>query len=527
MGKRPDELTVDDRSELQAFVAVGASRFECLVEELFGAHKVAGTHECGRQDRKDFPALAVRVGQERCRPRQERRGRGQIAASHRTTARSCESRPGVGGERVVRSSELLAVTKSLLEVVADDLVQGRRGALQPDRVALVKLRPDHLGDAEVRRVANQDVPEAEAVVAGNQRPVRLDQVAADQREQGGGDRLVFRQRPDRAGRELPPDHGRSLEHRALIVGQPVEAGGEKCMDRGRDRRRRRTLDCEGQHLLDEQRISLGAGQDPAAVLLVDVAAQCVDQALGVGVGKRFQREHQRASRVPGRPVLEQLGSCEAEDENRRVGRPADEVLQEVEERRLGPLELVDPEDDRLLSRHVFEEPAYGPEGLLAAGRRLLGADGAGQPVGDPVGVLGAAQELGDPLMGQAPRCRQDDAAQRPVGDPLAVCETAPDECRRTAAGGGEQLVAEAGFPDARRPDDRRQAAASLAVGCVQLGLERLELPSRPTIGVSSLRGKGGAPSTTPSNRHARTGSALPLSSSGSIGSTSTAFETSR
>ena len=70
-------------------------------------------------------------------------------------------------------------------------------------------------------------------------------------------------------------------------------------------------------------------------------------------------------------MLQQLGPREAEDENRCVGRPTDEVFEEVEERRLGPLELVDPEDDRALSRQVLEKPADGPERLLAAGRRLL------------------------------------------------------------------------------------------------------------------------------------------------------------
>ena len=63
--------------------------------------------------------------------------------------------------------------------------------------------------------------------------------------------------------------------------------------------------------------------------------------------------------APGRPQLQQLGPGDAEQEDRRVAREVGDVLDEVEERRLGPLEVVDDDDLRPLGGARLEEPAEG------------------------------------------------------------------------------------------------------------------------------------------------------------------------
>ena len=52
----------------------------------------------------------------------------------------------------------------------------------------------------------------------------------------------------------------------------------------------------------------------------------------------------------------------------RIGKSREnfgDVLDQVEERRLGPVEVVHHDDERPRSRERLEQPADGPEGLLA------------------------------------------------------------------------------------------------------------------------------------------------------------------
>ena len=119
---------------------------------------------------------------------------------------------------------------------------------------------------------------------------------------------------DRAGGELPPDHGRPFEHGALLAGKPVEAGSEQRVDRGRDRLCRRPSTASAS-ICSTKRITLGAGEDPLSLALIDLCPECFDEALGIVPGERLERNDERAGRVPGRPVLQQLGAREAENKN--------------------------------------------------------------------------------------------------------------------------------------------------------------------------------------------------------------------
>ncbi len=65
-----------------------------------------------------------------------------------------------------------------------------------------------------------------------------------------------------------------------------------------------------------------------------------------------------------RPLVEELGPSEAEHQNRRVACPVPEMLDEIEERRLGPVDVLDHERKRPFARTLFERLPYRPEDLL-------------------------------------------------------------------------------------------------------------------------------------------------------------------
>ena len=71
--------------------------------------------------------------------------------------------------------------------------------------------------------------------------------------------------------------------------------------------------------------------------------------------------------APRRPKLEQVRPRDAEDEQRRIARPVGDVLDQVEERRLGPLEVVEVDDERTLAGGRLEEPPHRERDVLGGG----------------------------------------------------------------------------------------------------------------------------------------------------------------
>src|SRR5207247_10349590 len=74
--------------------------------------------------------------------------------------------------------------------------------------------------------------------------------------------------------------------------------------------------------------------------------------------------------APDRPLLEQLGPRQAQDENGRVPTELGDVLDEVEQRRRGPMQVVEHADDRTILRLLFDQLAKAPGDLLCGGRQL-------------------------------------------------------------------------------------------------------------------------------------------------------------
>ena len=197
--------------------------------------------------------------------------------------------------------------------------------------------------------------------------------------------LGRRQVGDGAPPEHLADHGRTLEDRALERLEPVEPRGEHGLDglghtdRLDVRQRLQAslalhehafLDEHAQHLLEEERVAAGCAPDGVGGILVERAGEILEQLPRVVALQRRQLDRRRSG--PRRPQLREVAAGEAADEDRRVASPAREVLDQVEERRLRPLDVVENEQHRPLARKRLEQPAERPVELVAA-RVWLGA----------------------------------------------------------------------------------------------------------------------------------------------------------
>ena len=207
-----------------------------------------------------------------------------------------------------------------------------------------------------------------------------------------------------------------------------------------------TLVHHRQHLLDEERIALGRRADSPAEADVEgkTVEQSVDQLVRL-LGRERLEQHARGVELAAAPAghpVEQLGSGEAEEQDRRVPAQVGDLLDEVEERGLAPMEIVQEDDQRSFDRPRLEQLAHAEGDLV--GRRLPVAE---QGVdGGIVRRLGAEELL-------------DDLDRGPVGNPLAVGQaaSADDRCVDRC----EELLRQARLADARRPEDREQGASPL------------------------------------------------------------------
>jgi hypothetical protein len=100
-------------------------------------------------------------------------------------------------------------------------------------------------------------------------------------------------------------------------------------------------------LLDEQRVAIGGVHDSRTHVVRHVT-QLTDKKIGMGQLERLQPDnpHIRPRRSPLRSYVEQVRSCRAQQHQRRVLRERRDILDKVEQRRLGPMDVVEHEDER-------------------------------------------------------------------------------------------------------------------------------------------------------------------------------------
>ncbi len=321
----------------------------------------------------------------------------------------------------------------LFEVVAPDLFvlldSVGRDLLEPVDEPFVKLGPRPLQQAEVRGIPDQDVREPVGLLTGEHRFVGVDQFLSLQTAEAGLDERPGRLADevlDAAPEEHLSDHGAATDHRALRGGQPVEARGEERQDGGRDRDRALVadghpgagfvtakdalVDQHRDHVLHEQRVALGRFDDPGTQPLVERRPEDVlDDARAFLLGQRRQRDPCCVLLVvdPLDLVVEEIRSRRADDQHGGFDR-VQQVREELEEGRLGPVDVVDQHHGWTLARDDLEETARAPERLSHGERRVREADRRRDPLGGVAALLaGQRQELCPRRLewDRRPRCR--------------------------------------------------------------------------------------------------------------------------
>ena len=211
-----------------------------------------------------------------------------------------------------------------------------------------------------------------------------------------------------------------------------------------------------EHLLDVERIPGRRRGDAPTQLSVErrVRDEPVDERLTLLRAKWLEEKRRRVelASAPTRPRVEQLRPRDAEQEDACVPREIRDVLHEVDEDRLGPLEIVDHDDLGAFSRACLEEP---PERELRL-RRRRADDRVGRDAD-----------------------RDQDLDERPVRDALPVRKAPPTKDVGCVAHALEEVSDEARLPDAGRPEQREESTGGVRNRILVVAPETLALPVSP------------------------------------------------
>ena len=237
---------------------------------------------------------------------------------------------------------------------------------------------------------------------------------------------------------------------------------------------------------------LCALDDPRPQLFREAGREAVEELLDLVRRERVEEERGEVatSRAPGRAPLGQLRARERQDEDRVGARPVEQILDEVEQPVVGPLQVLEQEDDRLARRHPLEEDPPGGEEILFVRCAPLGdaeeMREAGLEEAPLLGVLNDADEglaqprarrLGVVLLGD-PRAHPHHLRERPVRDSVAVGEAAPAVPAHVVCEPVDvllELPGETRLAGARGADDRDEPRATLLRGRVEEILDQPEL----------------------------------------------------
>ncbi len=259
--------------------------------------------------------------------------------------------------------------------------------------------------------------EPEAVL---DRLVRPDQLPAHERGQprSGGPALVGSKLAERLPLELETDDGGALEQSPLLFRQRVQARREQGPDgRAAGPPYSPPSFVHRQHLLDEERVALGrvAYARPRGSLEPGAVEQALDQLVGLALTQRLERQHlcRLPASSPCGAGIKEVEAGEADEQDRRLPRPVEKVLDQVEEGRLGPVDVLDDQDERSLAARCSRNLRTPQKVLFGRASRLT--------------IAAASSLLG---VGGAK-----DLDERPVRDPFAVGQAPPGEYERFGRAG--------------------------------------------------------------------------------------------
>ena len=277
-----------------------------------GLRAVPTEERCGEVE-LEHDVEARRPGQLE-RPLEQPGGGPVVAPPERAAAGGREPLAGAFGQGRVGLSELLLVAGGLLEVVAEDLVQLDQllsALLEPVGEALVQLRPGRLRERVVGGVADQQVAEAEAVLAARTAPCR------DGSAPGG------RARPGAASPASPPVRAPARRRGGRPRPRPRRARAPAARPRRAGRGGRRAAPAASaapRPRLPPRRLiasisAMKSGLPPAAAAILARSSSgtaVADQAGRVLAAERLEPHRHR----PGGAALEQLRAGDADEQER-------------------------------------------------------------------------------------------------------------------------------------------------------------------------------------------------------------------
>jgi hypothetical protein len=259
------------------------------------------------------------------------------------------------------------------------------------------------------------------------------------------------------------DHRRPLQHGSFLGAEAVKPRRQQRVDR------RRHVDGRGVHgerpdavdtpehaivdehpheLAHEERVAVARGtqsREKGSRHLVG-RQQLARQVIGGFAVEALEwKEDSGAVRLGERGSdLSQLRPRH-DDKQDGLGEPLRQMLDEIEEERLGPVHVFEHGEDRLAPSRQLDDPPYRPERLLGCGRRPGTCKALGH-LHEPlvIGIAGRdTVEAGDQFGHRGERRRTRRGTHAAENDGL-VAET------------GAQLPDETGLADAGRSDHRRQ-----------------------------------------------------------------------
>ncbi len=194
------------------------------------------------------------------------------------------------------------------------------------------------------------------------------------------------------------------------------------------------------------RVAAGSATSPSRLSSSD------SDSLGKSGSRKSDVASSARPRPSARPALEQVRPCKTNEEDGRAARPPREMLDEIEERPLGPVEVFEDDDERTLAGDFLHQLADGPERLLLARRPpFCEPEGRRDQLRDRRGLLVAAQTLENRLERSLARGLVNDLLKRPERDALSVGEAAPRQDLGVLSDEIRQLAGEPRLADSRGP----------------------------------------------------------------------------
>ena len=291
---------------------------------------------------------------------------------------------------------------------------------------------------------------------------------------------------DRACPEGSSDHRAALQHDLRAGRQSVDPRADHRLERVRDSVATvgSLLEEHPHRLLDEQRIALGLVEKartdvPAHLVFLE---QCVCERLAVVAPERLELDRGRAHAPPSpaRPHVEQLRPCEAKDQQRTLAHPLREMVDQLQQRLFGPVDVLEDHDQRLHVGELVGELARSPRDLRRATLALDRFHHAGRET-EQLGDRLVAAALDQLLLGRLHRVvvrdsrgRLDHLGQRPVRHALPVRQRAAAE-DRGAFDTREEFTDQAALPHSRFPVDGEDVRTPVADRAREGVLEQVEL----------------------------------------------------